>query len=1290
MNIPRVLTLLSSRFFHDRAFPRRVWIFSTFVENNLGQGIDMFDGVPIFVGTKRTKKMRSAFKFRKSLLVAFVFHVLGSGGAVHAQTLPAGFSTALVMDGWYSPQGVVWDGNGRGYVWEKRGKVWIIENGVRLPSPLVDLEQEVGNWGDHGLLGFALDPNFLVNGRIYLLYAVDRHYLLYFGTSQYDPFASQGNSASIVRLARYTAVGPSFTSVDPASRTLLLGESITTGAPIVFNTHGAGTLLFARDGTLLASIGESASAASVDAGSAAESYYAQALADGIIRPAENVGAFRAQLVNSFSGKVLRMDPNTGDGIPSNPFYDPAAPRAPKSRVWAMGFRNPYRLTLRPGTGSTNPADGDIGTLLIGDVGWNTWEEFNVCTGPGMNFGWPLYEGFEPHIGYSAALTANLDQPNPSYDGFSCNVPYFRFQDLLKQATPQHVNGHPNPCDANSQIPNSIPKFFHERPSIDYMHGNRSRCGTFNGDVATTTDLDDVASPVPGPRFGGYAAIGGPWDAWNAFPADYRNCAYHADYAAGWIRRFVYDANGQVTSVHDFASLLGAVNWLGKGPDGCLWYTKYNTTSINRICNTATVNLPPIVVATQSVQYGPGPLLVAFTGSGSSDPENGPLTYLWNFGDGSATSSAPNPSHTFTAPPGVPTTYTVTLTVTDNVGQQVQRTFLVSVNNTPPVVAITSFADGAFYPVGVDTTFQLVASVSDAEHGPGQLTYAWRTDFLHNTHVHPGPTINTVTSSMVTSGEGCDGQTYRYAAELKVTDAGGLSTTVVHTVYPRCQAIAPIAIIQANVVAGYSPLQINFSGTQSYDPGTIVSYAWDLGNGTTSNSPAPVVTYTDVGDRTVTLTVTDDDGLTGTTSRVITVLSSAPPQCPGQAGRVQYQLFAGISGVSLLDLLNAPAYPNTPTSTSLLTSFQGPVNAGSNFGARVRGYIVAPQTGAYTFVLTADDAAAVSLSLNAEPRFARVICSVPAATSATVYDTYPSQTSAPITLTAGRYYYVELLHKEGAGSDHYALRWQTPSNPTNTIIPGSALVAYQDCPTSVRVRALLSGCYVNGTGLMRDDLRSAGLVPLAEPYTALGYTHVGGGGETTSALRLGTTGLNAPVDWVVVEIRSGTTPSQVLATRSALIERDGEVVGVDGYPDLLFNLPAGSYHVALRHRNHLGVMTASPIALGSAGTPLDLTRGSQATWGAGARQTLGADRFGLWSGNVNGDAILKYIGATNDRDPILLIIGGSTPLNTVVGYKREDVNMDGVVKYTGASNDRDPILLNIGGSIPTNTRAQQLP
>jgi len=126
-----------------------------------------------------------------------------------------------------------------------------------------------------------------------------------------------------------------------------------------------------------------------------------------------------------------------------------------------------------------------------------------------------------------------------------------------------------------------------------------------------------------------------------------------------------------------------------------------------------------------------------------------------------------------------------------------------------------------------------------------------------------------------------------------------------------------------------------------------------------------------------------------------------------------------------------------------------------------------------------------------------------------------------------------------------------------------------------------------------------------------------------------------------------------------------------------------------HRNHLGVMTAAPYAMGQGVLRLDLRTGAVAMYGTDAQRDLGGVRA-LWAGDVNGDGVLRYTGASNDRDPILARIGGSVPTATAAGYFGEDVDLNGIVRYTGAANDRDPLLQNIGGSVPTNTREQQLP
>ncbi|HEY0977298.1 MAG TPA: hypothetical protein VGE21_07485 [Flavobacteriales bacterium] len=242
---------------------------------------------------------------------------------------------------------------------------------------------------------------------------------------------------------------------------------------------------------------------------------------------------------------------------------------------------------------------------------------------------------------------------------------------------------------------------------------------------------------------------------------------------------------------------------------------------------------------------------------------------------------------------------------------------------------------------------------------------------------------------------------------------------------------------------------------------------------------------------------------------------------------------------------------------------------------------------------------------------------------------------------------------------------------------------------VSPKVYLEGPYTGAAPPMRDDLRVGSHLPLTEPYSAMGYSYVGGGSGSMSASVLTITGNNAIVDWVVVELRNNSTPSAVVASAPALLQRDGDVVGTNGTSPLSLAISSGTYRLAIRHRNHLGAMTLNGVPLSSVTTVVDLTDPATVTFGTDAQKTIGGVRA-LWMGDTNFNGSLAYTGSGNDRDPILVSVGGIVPTNTVPGYLPADVDLNGVASYTGANNDRDPILVNIGGIVPTNTRLQQLP
>src|SRR5436190_17509790 len=121
-----------------------------------------------------------------------------------AANVPPGFSESSVAGSWSDAVGVTFEDNGRMYVWERTGKVWFKDPTDGSPTLLLDIHDEVGAFNDFGMLGFALDPNFRVNGYIYLLYVVDRYHLLNFGSPNYNPSSDAYFEATIGRLTRYT------------------------------------------------------------------------------------------------------------------------------------------------------------------------------------------------------------------------------------------------------------------------------------------------------------------------------------------------------------------------------------------------------------------------------------------------------------------------------------------------------------------------------------------------------------------------------------------------------------------------------------------------------------------------------------------------------------------------------------------------------------------------------------------------------------------------------------------------------------------------------------------------------------------------------------------------------------------------------------------------------------------------------------------------------------------------------------------------------------------------------
>ncbi len=229
--------------------------------------------------------------------------------------------------------------------------------------------------------------------------------------------------------------------------------------------------------------------------------------------------------------------------------------------------------------------------------------------------------------------------------------------------------------------------------------------------------------------------------------------------------------------------------------------------------------------------------------------------------------------------------------------------------------------------------------------------------------------------------------------------------------------------------------------------------------------------------------------------------------------------------------------------------------------------------------------------------------------------------------------------------------QTGSNSEN----GRSLVTDQmDSKTNssailtLNAKVFLQGSYDQTTGLMRDDLRNTYL-PNSEPYGALGFTLVNSGGETFDNGLLSTTGNDALVDWVLVELRDKIDPSVIVATQSALLQRDGDIVSTDGISAVSFQgITQAAYFISIAHRNHLRVTSAILINLSSTPTTLDFTIGATPTAGNDAQITMGNNIFALYSGDSSSDNMVDAGDRSycwNNRNQ--------------TGYLSVDVNLDGL-------------------------------
>jgi len=306
-----------------------------------------------------------------------------------------GFVDTAVLTGLTQPTAVEFASDGRVFVAEKSGIIRVFSSlSASSSSVFADLRTQVHNYWDRGLLGMALHPNFPTDNRVYVLYA---HDAVPGGTAprwgDQCPSPPGGTGDGCLITGRL--------SVLSASGNVSTGETVLiTDWCQQFPSHSIGDLAFGPDGALYVSGGDGASFNYADYGQSGGSSGSPVPKNPCGDPPSGVGgtqtvptaeggALRSQDLRtsgdptSLDGAILRLDPNTGAAMAGNPLIGSTDPNA--RRIVAYGLRNPFRITVRPGTNE----------VWAGDVGWSSWEEINRVVNPQAgptNFGWPCYEG----------------------------------------------------------------------------------------------------------------------------------------------------------------------------------------------------------------------------------------------------------------------------------------------------------------------------------------------------------------------------------------------------------------------------------------------------------------------------------------------------------------------------------------------------------------------------------------------------------------------------------------------------------------------------------------------------------------------------------------------------------------------------------------------------------------------------------------------------------------------------------------------------------------------------------
>nr|WP_157166967.1 PQQ-dependent sugar dehydrogenase [Streptomyces typhae] len=548
---------------------------------------------------------------------------------------------------------------------------------------------------EEGLQGVAVDPGFRKNRAVYLYYAPPLS----------TPAGDAPNEGTAAEFKKFDGVNRLSRFVLKADGTLdTAGEKKVIDVPASRGIccHVGGDIDFDKAGNLYLSTGDDSNPFASDGFTPIDERANRNPAYDAQRSSANT--------NDLRGKILRIKVRQ-DGSYSVPQGNLFAKGTARTRpeIYAMGFRNPFRMSVDkptgivyvgdygPDAGAADPKRGPAGQV-----------EFARVTKPG-NYGWPYCTGKnDAYVDYDFATKT-------SGAAFNCAAP--------KNTSPRNTGLTDLPAAQPAWIPydgGSVPEF-----------GSGSE------------------SPMGGPVYRYDANLNSPVK----FPQAYDGDFFAGEFGRRWIKRIDQGTDGTVKSINAFPWAGTQVMDMEFGPDGALYVLDYGTGYFNGDQNSALYRIEnatgghsPVVEASASVTSGQAPLETQFTAKGT-DADGDSLTYAWNFGDGT-TSTEQNPAHTY----GKNGTYTATVTAKDPSGRSGTSSAHITVGNTAPTVKLELPGDGQLFTFGDKVPFKV--TVSDPEDGPVDCSKVKVTHILgHDSHGHPVTSANGCEGTLQTSADG---------------------------------------------------------------------------------------------------------------------------------------------------------------------------------------------------------------------------------------------------------------------------------------------------------------------------------------------------------------------------------------------------------------------------------------------------------------------------------------------------------------------------------------------------------